>query len=487
MKYIYKSFRISVVVAMLSLTLTNCADLTESNLGTVSPVTYFQDHGSVEAAVSNVYAGFNAKWDGYHYWGPHFMSGSDVSQSGDGWGYLRDFVNLSLKTDNNAVKKVWIVHYDVIKAANLALVGIDQVDESEVSSDDKKEYRAQVYFGRALAYFNLVRWWGDVPMFTVDNIADVTDISRTDVATVYELIVNDLKYAEQYLQVDYPGQPGMPTEGAAKSLLAKVYLTMAGWPLKSTDKYALAAAKAKEVMTSGNYDLFTNCSDLWVEANNNGIEHIFSFQFVSNTESGSTSHGNQYIGQALPAVAGDNDNGWSEFYAEQDYYDTFPDGPRKEATFIVDWNGTHYTDFPVPFPHCKKYIDRGNGAKKESSFNLPVLRYADVLLIFAEAQNQAKGAPDTEAYSAINRVRSRAGLADLPSGLSKDDFDTAVLNERKWELGFEINRWFDLQRKELVLKVNDGKPGLTIDDMLFPIPQREIDVIGPTLVQNPGY
>lgn len=489
MKYIRDKFIGRILILFLfAVSATNCADLSESNLGVISPETYFQDAKSVEGAISGIYKGFNGCWDGLGYWAFHLNSGSDVSQSGKGWTYLRDFVNLSVKPDNWALSTIWIHCNKAIKAANLAIIGINELEDGVLTVDEKNEYLSMAYYGRALAYFYLVRWWGDVPMFTEDTSLEyMSAITRIDKAEIYQLIVDDLTFAEQYLKPEYAGYPGKPTKGAAKTLLSKVYLTMAGWPLKQTDKYALAAAKAKEVIDMGQYQLLSTCSDLWKEVNNNSSEHIFSWQFLATAEGGNCGSSWHTIGQQLPGEGG----GWSEWYAEQEYFDNFPAGERKDATFltevITETDTVHYTEFSTPAPHCKKFIDPGKGGMWASGMNMPVFRYAEVLLIYAEAQNLADGSPNAEAYAAVNTVRNRAGLADLSAGLSKDAFDTAVMNERKWELGFEVKRWFDLQRKELVLEVNSGKANLSVNDMLFPIPQREIDVVGPTLTQNEGY
>ncbi len=485
MKYIKNKFIGRILILFLfSISATNCTDLTESNLGIVSPETYFQDASSVEASISGIYKSFNGSWSGFGYWSFHLNSGSDVQQSGEAWTYLRDFENLSVKPDNYGLTEIWKCFYNPIKAANMTISGINELEDNILTVDQKNEYLSMAYYARALAYFYLVRWWGDIPMFTENTTADYyAEITRIDQAEIYKLITADLTFAEKYLENNYVGFPGKPTSGAAKTLLSKVYLTMAGWPLKQTEKYALAAAKAKEVMDMGEYQLLDNCAGIWKESNNNSSEHIFSFQFLSKAEGGTGASSWHIIGATVPSALG----GWSEWYAEQAYFDDFPDGERKDATFITEVDGKPYTEFATPFPHCKKFIEAGNGGMWSSSNNLALFRYAEVLLIFAEAQNLSSGNPNADAYAAVNAVRNRAGLGNLPTGLSKDDFDNAVMNERKWELGFEVKRWFDLQRKELVLEINSDKENVTVDDMLFPIPQREIDVVGPSLTQNPGY
>ena len=175
-----------------------------------------------------------------------------------------------------------------------------------------------------------------------------------------------------------------------------------------------------------------------------------------------------------------------------DYYKNYPDDHRKEVNFFTEWSFTD-PDTTVTFePHFYKYHDPGQTTSKQSSVNFPLFRYAEVLLIYAEASNEVKG-PTPQAYQALNNVRQRArmGKADsvLPdlSGLSQSGFRDAVLQERHWELAGEGKRWFDLKRTGRLLDVmsEDGK-NIMEKNRLFPVPSIELE-LNRGWQQNPGY
>ena len=189
--------------------------------------------------------------------------------------------------------------------------------------------------------------------------------------------------------------------------------------------------------------------------------------------------------------------------SEARFFNTFPEGPRKAATFhtvFKDAKNTTWQKSNIGQPYMAKYRDAGAAA----SFDGPIAsfdgdgffvmsRYAEVLLTYAEAANMAESGPSAAALEAINQVRRRAGgndqtlYPDLKAGLSQADFDKAVIAERAWELAFENKRWFDLVRKEKVVEVNkDLYPNVSAKNMLVPKPQRELDLMK-NLKQNAGY
>jgi hypothetical protein len=193
--------------------------------------------------------------------------------------------------------------------------------------------------------------------------------------------------------------------------------------------------------------------------------------------------------------------GWGDASIDPDWSDAWfaksPNEPRQDAYMILDFDGTPYTDFDEQRPFIRKYVyitdDEYNTLT--STANFPIIRYADVLLIYAEAANMAAGAPTPEAYDAVNQVRRRAfnvslttpsAIADLPAGLSKTAFDDAVIEERNRELCFEYDRWFDIVRKRLLPTVSHAEDlaNFTQDDYLYPIPAYDSKILGS---QNPGY
>jgi hypothetical protein len=309
------------------------------------------------------------------------------------------------------------------------------------------------------------------------------DGTRTPAGQVYSRIVEDLIAAQNALPVSYPAsEKGRATKGAAQSLLAKVYLTQGEW--------SLAAEKAKEVMDAKTYDLWENYADVFNIANENGKEDIFSIQF----RGGGIGEGSLYSEFWAPQSAGLTPlGGQGDIAAEPLFYESFrADDDRRRVTFLTQYTNPRtgqtvsYPSAGLRQPACWKYFDATSTGWNQNNNNWPFLRFADVLLMYAEAVNEVTG-PSADAYAAINRVRKRAKLPDLTAGLSQQAFRDSVLEERSYELSFEGHRWFDLVRRGRLVETMQalGKP-VTQKHTLYPIPATQI-ILNPALKQNPGY
>jgi hypothetical protein len=242
---------------------------------------------------------------------------------------------------------------------------------------------------------------------------------------------------------------------------------MAGFPLKETSNYALAALMSKEVMDNASnygYDLLPDFADLWLNANNINRETVFGcfYNHLADPE-GSPAMLNLVC--PLPYKPVDFGGGWGDLYAELAFFSEFPSGPRKDATFLTEAQ-KNPADQPITWqkfisqhPHYKKWLDVEGFSYDNmdqyidwcSSRTMMIIRYAEVLLTYAESKAMSEG-PDASAYEAINLVRNRAGLSDLVPGLTATAFRDSVIDERKWEFaGNEPNsRWFDMVRTETV-------------------------------------
>ena len=362
---------------------------------------------------------------------------------------------------------------------------IENVPNIPMDAKLRDQIIGEAKFLRSLFYFNLVRAFGDVPL-VVKTSQDVVNVKipRDPTDKVYQQIIQDLLDAEKGLPTKYTasGEIGRATAGAAKSILAKVYLTRKDW--------ANAATKAKEVIDSKTYSLVADFRDVFNPDKENGLEHIFSIQFSCiQPKYGSSMARNFsiYFSYPINLVGGS--------YQVSDYLaNSFLKGDyRKEVTVITEKkiaNGTVVTSRTGP--HLDKYWDPNACGATSARNNFLVIRYADVLLMYAEALNEING-PSAEVYGAINQVRTRArkGVAiaepqDL-KGLTQAQFRDAVLQERGWELAGEGHRRWDLLRMGKLAEMAK-KEGYTISEknLLFPIPTFEIDV-NPALVQNPGY
>lgn len=474
------NLKITILIVTTILMSVDCADiqLDEKPSSLLNPITFFTSESEFEAAITGALRPLYAGYEGWDYGYPLILcSGAeDVRSDAD---IFSNLDRLNANSQELTITVMWKVLYQSISNVN-AIIG-NLGNARNISEKRLGELEGQAKFIRALNFFFLVRWFGEVQLTTFENQGDVENLPQASVDEIYASIVADLKDAESKLP-DIFEEKGRPTKGAAKALLAKVYLTMAGWPLKDVSKYAEARDKAKEIMDSGSYTLESNFADLWMEVNKlTNSEFIFAFygSIASDGISGSHMH-------IASRHWGNGEGGWGDFYSEARFFKVFPNGPRKDATFTsVFADGTSWEEAGVQ-PHIAKYRDAGDTINDDGEgFNV-VLRYADVLLMYAEAANMAEGGPSQVALDAINEVRQRSGLSELPSGMSQNEFDVAVIEERNWELAFEANRWFDLVRKEMVVQVNQNiHPNVSEHNRLLPKPEAQL--LPGILEQNLGY
>lgn len=391
----------------------------------------------------------------------------------------------TIQATNNYLSGLWQASYRGISNANIAINRIPGIDMDEGL---KNRLLAEAQFLRGLYYFNLVRLFGDLPLILRpgSTISDYL-VGRETADVVYASIIEDLSQASEHLPLSYTGSDkGRVTKGAALGILSKVYLT--------TQQWDLAAEVARQVMDledEGIYGLFANYADNFKDKNKNGLEAVFQVQFFT----GSQPENTRIVISGLPSIPPFS-AGVSIILPTDDLLASFDSGDyRYDVTFFTEYSyfGTVYTFEP----HVWKHWDRDTyTASKtgQSGSNFPVMRYSEILLIYAEALNEIHNGPTQEAYDAINRVRARARNGDdgvLPdlSGLSQSQFREAVLKEKRCETVNEGQRWFDLARTgnliEYVKKSKGNKANPSEFNYVFPIPQREMD-LNSKLVQNPG-
>jgi starch-binding outer membrane protein, SusD/RagB family len=396
---------------------------------------------------------------------------------------IHQFNSYNIESTNTYLKGIWKDSYLGIFRANIV---IQKVPDIDMDSAMKSRIIGEAHFLRGLFYFNLVRIFGDVPLVLEPLSEDITDeelyVFRNPVNDVYDQIVEDFTIASTNCPQTYyiSGDKGRATKGAALGMLAKTYLTIGEW--------SLASAKAFEVIEFGIYDLWDDYSGNFKDINRNGKESVFAAQFYKEV----TSQQNQIVISGLPNIPGTFPAGVEIMLPTEDLLNSFEEGDyRKEVTFF-----DHYW-FDTFEPHIWKHWDQDSYEPKETAqcgSNFAVMRYSEVLLIYAEALNEMSG-PVSEAYDAINKVRARARngnenvLPDL-TGLSKDDFRTAVLQERRVEFVNEGIRWYDLKRTNNLIEYVKRAKGEAANpqeyNYVFPIPQRERDV-NKNLTQNPNY
>ncbi|KAA2240833.1 RagB/SusD family nutrient uptake outer membrane protein [Chitinophaga agrisoli] len=398
-----------------------------------------------------------------------------------------DFDAYTWLPNNEYLVNLWGTSYSIIDGANTMIAKVPVA--SQITAQKKSWYTSAGRFIRALAYFNLVRNYGKLPLISapITDPNQAANLTRSEIGEVYKLIEEDLKFASDSLPVSWPDNlPGRPDRGSARGLLAKVYATMAGEPLKDNSKWAAAASYAKMVIDEGHYELLPDFSALWKVANNNNKESIFAIQYYSSGTGVSV-----MSVQSRPANV-NAESGWDYWSTTVAFMNEFPDtDKRKAATFLTTMDNKNYPAFSAGKPYINKWIDAGRSNFKDNNLrtnlNVPVVRFADVLLTYAEAENEAAG--PANAYAALNRVRDRAGLPAL-SGLTQAQFRDSVRKERTHEMAFEYNRRYDLIRWGQLTQVMGAdslaKKAYTPQKALYPIPENEL-LLNPKLGQNDGY
>jgi len=442
--------------------------LVEQPKASITTQTFYKTQNDLDMATLALYAMFSGVFD--QVTAPVY--GSDditVLRAGNKFMYS-DFDVFSATSSSPAYVNMWIYLYGTIKQSNALLTNYSN---ALVSEDLKNVAAGQAYFYRAISYFYLTRLWGAVPL--VKDIVPNYSIQVSQPEEIYALIVSDLEKAETMVPDNYTGDRNKggvniaPTKGAVKALLADVYLTMAGWPLKQTDKYVIAAAKAKEVIDNKgkwNIDLLPNFADLWKKEGQYNKETVFGCYYNGRTPGAWADYNGNQSGPESPQPV--EEGGWDDGFAELTFFKNFPAGPRKDATFQIDvLSGGKlipWTECQSKHPYYKKFIDdfTYNPVTRWGDWwgdhTEPVIRYAEVLLIYAEAKAMSSGA-DQSTYDALNAVRSRAGLPNLIVAPTNQAFRDSVIVERGWEFaGLEPNcRWYDLLRTETVAKANSSR------------------------------
>ncbi|THH37516.1 RagB/SusD family nutrient uptake outer membrane protein [Neolewinella litorea] len=474
----------------LALLLASCTDvLDRTPQGEYTLDNFFQTE---EQAVQSV----NAVYNQLRSWETHVFSFigmtdivSDDSDKGsftsDGF-FLEEIDQFTYTPTNVAPASVWSGYYTGIFRANLAIENLPEVPE--IDEQLRTRLLGEARFLRAYFYFNLVRWFGDVPLL-LDPFPTDFAIARAPKAEVYALIESDLQAAIEALPASYGGADvGRATSGAARAMLAKVALTRGN--------FQQAADLSLAVINSGRYALYPTFAGIFTMDGENSSESVFEVQAAAFEIGGG---GTQY--NEVQGVRGVPNLGWGFNRPSDDLIAAFePGDPRRDATILYvgevlpDGSGIVEGDPNIVGERFnqKAYVSDHPGGNGNGPGNIRVLRYADVLLIAAEALNEI-GRPE-EALTYLNMVRARARgtsssvLPDVTT-TNQAELREAIWHERRVELALEQHRWFDLVRTDRSFEVMKPlRPSFTQNkNELFPIPQTEIDLSEGALVQNPGY
>lgn len=436
----------------------------------------------LEALYSDAYVMGEMRSDNTHY----------IYKSNDRGGQNVDKESISAFIDNSTnmyTRNKYVTCYSGIAKANAVLV---RIDAAAINDDVKKNLKGQAEFLRAFYYFELVQYFGAVPL----HLTEVTEVSQTALprspaADVYNQIIADATDAATLLPA-VQAIKGQVTKGSAKTMLGYVYMTL--------KQYTDAEAALKEVTTLG-YSLLPDYAAVFDPANKNNAESIFEVQYLQGTFGTASNFAYQFapaLEHTTPVTGIDGNNqsfgGWN--IPSNDLIAAYEPGDKRKAASIADG----YTDASGTFvaqPYIKKYL-HPHASFNNTDDDWPVYRYADVLLLLAQCLNEENKSGEALPY--LNLVRERAGLPDT-SVTDQATLRDIIAHERRIELAFENHRWLDLVRTGKAIEVMTAygaklkqqysyipaeSYNVTPEKYIFPIPFDEL-AINKLLTQNPGY
>lgn len=407
------------------------------------------------------------------------------STPGDGGADKIEMDAWNLNPSNLSFNEVWEGHFEGVGRATNAIAFFEQMNLPDA---DKARLIGEAKFLRAYFNWNLVRCFGGIPK--IDKVlasqADIEAAStRASAQEIYDFIAQDLEAAIASLPTSIPtAENGRPARAAAQAFLSKVMLYQKRW--------ANAASLADQVIQSGQYDLLPDYAQIWREAGEFGKESLWEINAVTTNPTRGLVGYTEVQGMR---GSGDGDYGWGFNVPSQSLVNAYePGDKRREATVLYRgttlWDGFETSaTLPNAYYNYKAFVSKTRESyfdRNQSNKNLRVFRLGDVLLIKAEAANEL--GDTTAALVALNRVRRRAGLGPAIAG-SVDALREKIYHERLVEMALEHDRTFDLRRTGRAGQVlrAQGKNYVDGKHDLFPVPQRQIDLSGGKLTQNPGY
>lgn len=460
--------KILVLASLATLLMTSCGDsffdLEPASSVTIDKV--YKTASDYNVAVIGCYAKLQSQVNFYteccEYRSDNLSLGAPTAGTQDRY----DIDHFTEKPSNGILSSYWANFNNNVYRCNLLL---DQIDGANFAENLKKQYKGEAMFIRALNYFNMYRIWGGVPATKhVVSAAEALKVARYSDEQMFDLIAGDLKEIvdNNYLPETYSSADmGRATSGAAKALLGKVYLTFHKW------------TEAKDILSQliGKYQLVSPIAQVFDVDNKNNNEIIFAVHFNKEIEG----EGHSYWYNLTNAS--DDTNQTSSLL------NTFPTGDARKDLIT-------YVQVEKNVRLMKKFYDTKSPTFKTVGNDQILLRYADVLLMYAEALNEIQydASEGSLALKYLNAVRQRAGISNLTVKQlpTQEKFRKGILVERQREFPYEGQRWFDLVRMGFAKSVM-AENGVEIKDyqLLFPIPQQEIEKVGDKSIlwQNPGY
>ena len=425
---------------------------------------FYKTSADFEVSINASYSGLQSTGVyGRGYWTMFEMRSDNTDQGPDATGLARQYTEINSFTEdalNEQVSSVWSESYKVISNCNVILSRIVDV---EMDASLKSMITGEALFIRSLMYYHLAIAFGNIPLQLTPFVSG-DELTQVDQATVLNQLILDLTEAEAGLSVSYSGNDiGRATKGAAATLLAKVLLT--------TGDKAAAVTVLRRIVSDYGYELVDNYADLWGVANENNEESIFEVQFIS----GGIGQGSLFTNDFSPSTDLQTGSGFARNRPTISLMEAYEDGDLRYDPSMGD-TYVNLEGETIESRYVKKYWS-DPAIENDSDINFVVFRYADVLLMLAEALGES-----SESYDLINEVRARAGLEAI-DGTTPGSFSEKLLNERRLELAFENHRWPDLKRFNAQDKILEAETFISGTREFFFIPQREID-INPNFEQN---
>lgn len=445
---------------------------------------YYDEPQDFEVALNGAYSALQQEGTyGRNYWILLEMRSDNTDQGPDVTGLARALAvinDFQESTTSEITQEAWSASYRGIERANVILDQLDALDGDAAFED---VIRGEALFIRSLLYYNLAVAFGHITLKTEATPASDPGASAEEQQVdspdaVFTQIANDLETAQSLLPLRSERGDDLhrATRGAANALLGKVYLTLG----QAGD----AQTALERVVASGEYELLDNYADLWGPANENNAESLFEVQFAAGGTGEGSSFTNTFAPDAnhvLPSGNTLEGEGLAENRPTESLTQAYAEN---DARFDASMD-TVYTDASTGDVESARYIRKFESqpfSNLDADNNWPVLRYADVLLMLAEAVGEGAASDGRTGWDLIDDVRDRTGLDPV----TRDNFYERLLQERRVELAFENHRWADLKRFDaqhgIALNATFDETDRTPSRTLFPIPQREIDVAG--LEQN---
>lgn len=478
---------------LMSVGMTSCEDyLDKAPKGELTSENFFKDELQATQAVNAIYThlrSFNVHV--FSYIGITDIASDDADKGsvpGDA-GFLQDINDFTFDANNTAVNGIWSGYFQGVFRANQVIANVPEIDMDE---ELKSRLIGEARFMRAYFYFFLVRTYGDLPLIDRPLNPDEYTQARVSKAEIYEFIEEDFRFAAANLpeKSEYDASDlGRATAGAAKSFLSKVHLFQ--------NEYQEAYELAQEVITSGEYELYPDYEGIFRREGEHSSESIFEVSTVALEAGGGGSQFNEVQG-----IRGNPNNGWGFNGPSDDLMAAYEENdPRLAATIINEGDTLPSGEIVMPDPNMgenarfsrKAWLpERPPSGFGNSGANIRLFRYADLLLIAAEAGNEIGNSDQALEYVNMVRERARQGNEDILPDLTmtdQTDLRNAIYQERRVELAMEQHRYFDLVRQgraqevfaELGITWTPGK------HEIYPVPQSEIDISGGSITQNPGY